>query len=88
MAKRTKATPAMAPSASEPSMKEQLQELGDLAIKLGEARREVSDWVAKQTNGLLPYDSPGWTDQAFAVEKFYTKLRIVTDTLRAIKRPE
>jgi hypothetical protein len=83
MAKRAKATPA-----SEPSLKEQLQELGDLAIKLGEARREVSDWVAKQTNGLLPYDSPGWTDQAFAAEKFYTKLRIVTDSMRAIKRPE
>jgi hypothetical protein len=83
-----KTMPPVAKPDPEPSIKEQLQELGDMAIRLGEAHREVQDWVALQNNGLLPYDSPGWKDRIFAEEKFLRKLRTVTDALRAGKQGE
>lgn len=89
--KRTRAKPPEKPTLTpepvpaEVSQSEFLKELGNLAIKLGEAIREVKDWMARHEHCHHSSLAPGWLDQVRAEEKFLSLLRSRRVTLPAKK---
>lgn len=77
--------PTPNPTPTEASQSEFLKELGELAIKLGEARRDVKAWMSSHEHCHHSSLAPGWSDQVRAEEKFLAILRSRRVTLPAKK---